>query len=170
MRPVRPSPDLLRQVSATVLFADICGSTRLFEEYGDWQARQIESQILELLKVKTAEFDGNGHQDHRRRNHEPLSGCRSERSTPPAKCTPQSRIRRLLMEFNIAVKIGLQHGPLLVEHDDLFGDAVNVAARMVSLAKADQIITTRETALCLPEDLEQMTRSLGRSRVRGKQE
>jgi class 3 adenylate cyclase len=83
---------------------------------------------------------------------------------PPARCTRaiKDSIRRL-MEFSIAVKIGLQHGPLLVEHDDLFGDAVNVAARMVSLAKADQIITTRDTAsVCLPRGIsQQMTRSLG---------
>jgi hypothetical protein len=75
------------------------------------------------------------------------------------------------MEFSISPSRSVcSTVPVLVEQDDLFGDAVNVAARMVSLAKADQIITTRETALCLPQDLEQMTRSLGRSRVRGKQE
>jgi adenylate cyclase len=160
---------MLRQVSATVLFADICGSTRLFEEYGDWQARQIESQILELLKVKTAEFGGTVIKTI---GDELMSRFPDAERAVNAACEMHAAIKDSpsLMEFSIAVKIGLQHGPLLVEHDDLFGDAVNVAARMVSLAKADQIITTRETALCLPQDLEQMTRSLGRSRVRGKQE
>lgn len=152
---------------ATVLFADICGSTRLFEEYGDWQARQIESRILETLKARTVEFDGSVIKTI---GDEIMCRFADAARAFAAACEMHRAIKDdlSLLEFDIAVKIGLQHGPVLVEADDLFGDAVNVAARMVSLAKADQIITTRETARRLPEDLQQMTRSLGRSRVRGK--
>jgi class 3 adenylate cyclase len=157
------------QVAATVLFADICGSTQLFEEYGNWQARQIESRILELLKATTAEFDGTVIKTI---GDEIMSRFPDAKRAMNAACEMQTVIKddSYLMEFNISIKIGLQHGPVLVEQDDLFGDAVNVAARMVSLAKADQIITTRETVSHLPDDLEQMTRSLGRSWVRGKQD
>jgi len=157
------------QVAATVLFADICGSTQLFEEYGNWQARQIESRILELLKGKTAEFDGTVIKTI---GDEIMSRFPDAERAMNAACEMQTVIKddSYLMEFNISIKIGLQHGPVLVEQDDLFGDAVNVAARMVSLAKADQIITTRETVRQLPDDLAQMTRSLGRSWVRGKQD
>ncbi|MBL8394538.1 MAG: adenylate/guanylate cyclase domain-containing protein [Candidatus Accumulibacter sp.] len=152
---------------ATVLFADICGSTRLFEEYGDWQARQIESRILETLKARTVEFDGSVIKTI---GDEIMCRFADAARAFAAACEMHRAIKDdlSLLEFDIAVKIGLQHGPVLVEADDLFGDAVNVASRMVSLAKADQIITTRETARRLPEDLQQMTRSLGRSRVRGK--
>ena len=158
-----------QQVSATVLFADICGSTRLFEIHGDWQARQIESRVLDLLKGKTAEFGGTVIKTI---GDEIMSRFPNAERALNAACEMQAGIRDdpALMEFNIAIKIGLQHGPVLVEHDDLFGDAVNVAARIVSLAKAEQILTTRETVRHLPADLQQMTRSLGWSRVRGKQE
>jgi len=152
---------------ATVLFADICGSTRLFEEYGDWQARQIESRILETLKARTVEFDGSVIKTI---GDEIMCRFADAARAFAAACEMHRAIKDdlSLLEFDIAVKIGLQHGPVLVEADDLFGDAVNVASRMVSLAKADQIITTRETARRLPEDLQQMTRSLGRSRARGR--
>lgn len=158
-----------QQVSATVLFADICGSTRLFEKYGDWQARQIESRVLDLLTAKTTEFDGTVIKTI---GDEIMSRFPDAERAVNAACEMHAAIKDdpSLLELNIAVKIGLHHGPVLVEQDDLFGDAVNVAARMVSLAKADQIITTRETVRQLPDDLEQMTRSLGRSRVRGKQD
>ena len=126
-----------QQVSATVLFADICGSTRLFEEHGDWQGRQIESRVLELLKAKTAEFDGTviktiGDEIMSRfpDAERALSAARAMHAVLKEDTS--------LLEFNIAVKIGLQHGEVLVEQGDLFGDAVNVAARMVSLARADQ--------------------------------
>ncbi|MBK7955251.1 MAG: adenylate/guanylate cyclase domain-containing protein [Candidatus Accumulibacter sp.] len=156
-----------QQISATVLFADMCGSTRLFEEHGDWQARQIESRVLDLLKARTTEFGGTVIKTI---GDEIMSRFPDATQALNAACEMHTAIKEdsLLIEFDIAVKIGLQHGPVLVEQDDLFGDAVNVAARMVALAKADQIITTRETVRQLPDDLEQMTRSLGWSRVRGK--
>ena len=158
-----------QQVSATVLFADICGSTRLFEKYGDWQARQIESRVLELLQAKTAEFEGTVVKTI---GDEIMSRFPDAARALQAACEMHSVIKDdpPLLEFNIAVRIGLQHGPVLVEQSDLFGDAVNVAARMVALAKADQIITTRETVRQLPDNLELMSRSLGWSRVRGKKE
>lgn len=157
------------QVLATVLFADICGSTRLFEKHGDWQARQIESRVLDLLAARTIEFDGAVIKTI---GDEIMSRFPNAERAVRAACAMHAAIKDdpALLELNLAVKIGLQHGPVLVEQDDLFGDAVNVAARMVSLAKADQIITTRETVGRLPRDLAQMTRGLGRSWVRGKQD
>jgi len=166
--PVRPSAaSAPESVSATVLFADICGSSRLFEEYGDWQARQIESRVLDTLMEKTGEFEGTVIKTI---GDEIMSRFPDAERAVNAACEMHRALRDdlSLLDFNIAVKIGLQHGPLLVEPDDLFGDAVNVAARMVSLARADQIITTLDTTRRLPDELQQMTRSLGLSRVRGR--
>jgi adenylate cyclase len=70
--------------------------------------------------------------------------------------------------LNIAVRIGLHHGPVLeIENNDIVSDAVNIAARMASAAKADQIITTRETVELLPADLEAITRRSGPSMGQG---
>lgn len=160
---------LRQQIFATVLFADICGSTRLFEEYGDLRARRIESRVLTLLSDKTAQFGGTVIKTI---GDEIMSRFPEAEGAVSAACKMQEAIKddEALAELNIAIKIGLHHGPVLVEQNDVFGDAVNVAARMVSQAKADQIITTRETIGFLPEKLERMTRSLGWSRVRGKQD
>lgn len=158
-----------QQVSATVLFADICGSTRLFERYGDWQARRIESRVLDLLSEKTVEFGGSVIKTI---GDEIMAQFPEADQAVNAACEMHAAIKEdpALSELSIAVKIGLHHGPVLVERDDLFGDAVNVAARMVSQAKADQIITTRETVQQLSDGCEHPIRSLGRSRVRGKQD
>lgn len=162
-------PSSRQQIAITVLFADICGSTQLFEKYGDWRARQIESRVLGLLSAETLKLGGAvvktiGDEIMSRfpnAEHGVNAACRMQEavSTDPA-----------LSKLNIAIKIGLHHGLVLVEQNDVFGDAVNVAARMVSQAKADQIITTRETIRFLSEKLERMTRSLGWSSVRGKRE
>jgi len=65
------------------------------------------------------------------------------------------------------VRIGLHHGSALEENGDVYGDAVNVAARMTSLAKREQIVTTAATVNGLTEKGPE-TRSLGRARVSGK--
>ena len=158
-----------RQVAAAILFADICGSTRLFEKYGDLRARQIETRVLDVLMSGTVSHDGVVIKTI---GDEIMSRFSNARQAVSAACEMHLALKedQDLAELNIAVKIGLHYGPVLVEKGDLFGDAVNVAARMVSLAKADQIITTRETVQCLPADLTQMVRNLGRSWVRGKQD
>lgn len=158
-----------QQVAATVLFADICGSTRLFEKYGDLNARRIEARVLDLLTART---DANGGVVIKTIGDEIMSRFPDAQQAVRAACEMHQVLRDDpdLMQLNIAIKIGLHHGPVLDEKNDIFGDAVNVAARMVALAKADQIITTRETAGYLPDNFERMTRDLGRSRVRGKQD
>ena len=42
----------------TLLFADVSGSTKLFEQRGDVVARQLISQILEGLSVVCRKYDG----------------------------------------------------------------------------------------------------------------
>ena len=158
-----------QQVAATVLFADICGSTRLFEKYGDVRARQIETRVLDVLAAQT---DAQGGEVVKTIGDEIMSRFADAESAVRASCAMHQALKEdpELAQLNVAVRIGLHHGPMLVEKNDVFGDAVNIAARMVSLSKADQIITTRETVGYLPMDIKQMTRNLGRSQVRGKQE
>lgn len=158
-----------QQVAATVLFADICGSTRLFERYGDVRARQIETRVLNALAAETRSHDG---EVIKTIGDEIMSRFADAEAAVRAACEMHQALKDdpELAQLNIAIKIGLHHGPVLVEKNDVFGDAVNVAARMVSLAKADQIITNRETVGYLSTDVARMTRSLGQSQVRGKQE
>lgn len=157
-----------QQDQATLLFADICGSTSLFEKYGDLRARQIETQVLDLLATCT-----NAHQGTviKTIGDEIMSRFPDAERGVSAACGMQQGIKDdpVLAELSIAIRIGLHHGPVLVEKNDVFGDAVNVAARMVALAKADQIITTRETVSHLSAESRQTIRGLGRSWVRGKQ-
>lgn len=157
-----------QQDQATLLFADICGSTSLFEHYGDLRARQIETRVLDLLAARTSAHQGTVIKTI---GDEIMSRFPDAERGVSAACEMQRGIKddAALAELGIAIRIGLHHGPVLVEKNDVFGDAVNVAARMVALAKADQIITTRETVSYLSADSRQTIRGLGRSWVRGKQ-
>jgi adenylate cyclase len=87
-----------------------------------------------------------------------------------AACDMQRKMSRDVnfLRENLAVRIGFHHGNALEENDDVFGDAVNVAARMTSLAKREQIVTTAATVNGLSGPRFPETRGLGRARVSGK--
>ncbi|MGZ3706898.1 MAG: FHA domain-containing protein, partial [Bdellovibrionota bacterium] len=70
----------------------------------------------------------------------------------------------------LALRVGLQHGPVLQQKGDLFGDTVNMAARLVKLAAKDQIITSLETANLLSPSLNSFKRPLHAAHVKGKEE
>ena len=55
----------------------------------------------------------------------------------------------------------------MVETGDVYGETVNMAARMVKLAKADQIITTEPTVWKLSEDQRAMTRYVDEQTLAG---
>jgi len=68
----------------------------------------------------------------------------------------------------LAVRIGLHHGEALLEEGDVYGDAVNTAARMTQMAKREQIVTTLTTVRGLTNSSIIRTRHLGDVRVAGK--
>jgi hypothetical protein len=82
--------------------------------------------------------------------------------------TDELPVRNRSTPPDLTIRIGLHFGPAILEGGDVFGDAVNVAARMAGLAKGGQIITTRETAELLPPVLRAGTRHLDRLSVKGK--
>ncbi|MBC2744163.1 MAG: adenylate/guanylate cyclase domain-containing protein [Desulfosarcina sp.] len=159
--------DTLPTNHLTILFADIAESTRLYDTFGDFKARELISDCLSHLKELARENDGtviktigdevlctfltpNHAAETARQMHEEIS------------FDPK------MVQANIHLRIGFHHGEVLCEPGDVFGDAVNVAARMVELAKSDQIITNKETLVLMKKALKRRARIVDQTRVRGK--
>jgi len=70
----------------------------------------------------------------------------------------------------LQIHIGLQFGPVLEKGQDVFGDCVNVAARMVKLAQPSQIIAGGECVAALGESMKAQTRALDRLQIKGRQQ
>lgn len=153
--------------SQTILFADVSGSTKLFETRGDVRARGIIAAVLKSL--------GDVAQHHGGRVVKTIGD--------EVMCTFPGALQGLLASTdmqrcvksepsfvieNVGIRIGLHHGEALVEEGDVFGDAVNVAARMAALAKRDQITATASTALGITNAAGLRVRSIGTARVAGK--
>ena len=152
-----------------IVFADISKSTQLFEAYGNLRARNIVSHTLNLLSEVTEKHEGiviKTIGDEVMCTFEDL-----EKAVEAVIRMPQALIEDpVLTEIGISIKVGLHFGDVLKEEKDVYGDAVNVAARMVQLARPEQIITTRDTVEVLPKYQMASMRSLGSVPVRGKQE
>ena len=154
------------EADRTILFADICNSTGITEALGDAESRQHFAKILDDLGVIAA-----------RRGGWVVKTIGDEVmccfDAPAEALDAAIDMQRALIEAPwvggspSAVKIGVHSGRVILEGDDVFGDVVNVAARVISLAVSNQILTTGDTlAQVPPEDL--MFRSLGKHQVRGR--
>jgi len=151
----------------TTLFADVSGSTKLFEVRGDVDARRIIASVLAALSEVVQRHGGRVIKTI---GDEIMCTFPAPMQGLLAACDMQKRVAHS-MEFvrdNIGIRVGLHHGDALIEDGDVFGDSVNTAARMASLAKREQIVTTASTLKGLTSAANLRSRSLGRARVSGK--
>ncbi|WP_308259376.1 adenylate/guanylate cyclase domain-containing protein [Pseudonocardia sp. H11422] len=65
------------------------------------------------------------------------------------------------------LRIGLAAGPVLVRFGDVYGEVVNIAARLTTHARPDSVLVDREVAAALADDPRFEVRSLRPLHVRG---
>ncbi len=151
-----------------ILFADVSGSTALYESLGDRRARKTVETLLEEMRAATQAHDGRVVKtlgDEIMAVFEaPVAGVRAaiEMQERVAGMKPAAGLR-------LGVRIGMHAGGVLEEDGDVFGDAVNTAARMAGVAKSGQILTTASTAEGLPPEFHGRVRDLEHVSVKGKQ-
>ena len=152
----------------TILFADVSGSTKLFETRGDFEARRLVSAMLSALAEVTGRHGGRVVKTI---GDEIMCTFPGPMQGLLGSVDMQKRIAQdvSFAQEALAIRIGLHHGDALIEDNDVYGDAVNTAARMASLAKREQIITTASTVRLLTNAGMLRTRSVGQARVAGKQ-
>jgi class 3 adenylate cyclase len=124
-----------RHESTAVLFADISGSMSLYAEVGDDRARAIVAQTLAQWSSLTAAGGGRVIQ---------LRGdaVLATFGTVDDALAAFVRMRDLRYDPLLSMHAGLHVGGMLLEADQLYGDAVNVAARMADIAKRFEIAIT----------------------------
>lgn len=151
--------------SLAILFADISGSTRLYETLGDQTALGKIDQCLTLLGGIARRHGG---EIIKTIGDEILCAFSGAEMAVEAAMAMQQEMERAM--GGMRIRIGLHSGEVIREGGDVFGDAVNVAARMAGLAAAEQIITTRDTVDALSPLLRASVRYLGLTSVKGKRE
>ena len=136
--------DQTERQSRTVLFADVCDSSRLFQRLGDERARRV---VVEALQVVRKVVEGESGTVVDSIGDELF--CAFQRADSAVRAGVRIHEEMLDASFSEAGKIqfrvGLHHGPVGIDGSSVYGDTVHLAQRLVALAKPEQVLTTSET-------------------------
>jgi adenylate cyclase len=153
----------------TVLFAAAIGGADLYAKAGDLAAADALGRCMNALSEAARK-----------------SGARIVKRTPDRlmalAATPdtaaeagaalhQAMVRCLpVAGVRLALGVAFHYGPVIQKEADVFGDTVNLAARLVELAGRGQIITTEETARGLGGLYRPWIRTLYATDIKGRSE
>ncbi|MGI9309168.1 MAG: adenylate/guanylate cyclase domain-containing protein [Gammaproteobacteria bacterium] len=154
-----------------ILFADVVGSTQLYESLGDEAARDTVQQCVDIMREATDEHAGTV---IKTMGDEVMSTFPDADQAINAACQMQQltsgRGGGDSDDGIVAIRIGCHYGQVVVDDRDVFGATVHTANRMTSQAKAGQIITTQDMIDRLNEDWQSLVRQIGVAVLRGQTE
>jgi class 3 adenylate cyclase len=158
-----------KEKTLSVLFSDVSGSTRLYEKLGDTEALRAVDRCLKRMERAVEGFRGRIVKNI---GDEVMAVFENADDAFQAAMEMQQRITDLppVSGVKLAIRVGFQHGPVIEEGGDVFGDSVNTAARLAGLAKAGQVLISSQTQALLSPLLQLSTRDLDQMSVKGKAE
>jgi len=132
---------MARGTELIILFADIAGSTRLYETLGDARARVTVASCVEVMTDVTRRQAG---QVVKTIGDEVMSLFRHADDAAAAAVAMQEAISGdgIALASPVSIRVGFHHGPVIIDRADIYGDAVNVAAHVSRMAKPGQILAT----------------------------
>jgi adenylate cyclase len=132
------------QANGCVMFADVSGSTKLYEAVGDAAAHAAIDLCVKLFSALTVQHGGRVIKTI---GDEVMAIFPAAEGAGNAAVDIQLAVNDMapVEKVRLGVRIGLHHGPVVERDGDVFGDTVNLAARLTELASRGQIITSQET-------------------------
>ena len=157
-----------KDIELVILFADVVGSTRLFDAMGDLRARDMVTTCVDLMRSATEQHNGTVIKTI---GDEVMATFPTADDALNAAGQMQKEIATnasLKVEGQpVAIRIGCHYGPVVLESKDIFGASVHTANRMTSQAKAGQIITTAATVEKLSPEWRASVRQIDVATIRG---
>lgn len=155
---------------STVIFADLTGSTGVFEAMGNARAADTVTRLTQWIGAvceahegRVVKMLGDGVLAIFR------SGSLATRAALEMQRNHQKRLQAWPVALRMELQIGLASGDVLEVDGDCYGDAVNLASRLSDLAGPRQIWAT-QSVIEQFEGNEVRHRSLGPINIRGKSE
>ena len=157
-----------KDIELAILFADVVGSTRLYDLMGDLRARDMVAICIEVMRSATEQRQGTV---IKTMGDEVMATFPTADAALNAAAQMQQQISshaQLKVEGQpVAIRIGCHFGPVMLENRDVFGAAVHTANRMTSQAKAGQIVTTAATVDRLSPDWRASCRQIDVATLKG---
>jgi len=146
------------------MFADIAASTRLYNQLGDNKAEFFISTRLAIMCDITSNNNGRV---IKKIGDEIM--CQFPSAEDAALAATEMHVKKVTSDDSepLNIRIGLHFGNTIEKDHDIFGDAVNIAARMAAIAEANQSITTESFVQLLSSNSKSKTRFFDSARVKG---
>ena len=153
----------MSQQQIAVLFADLSGSTTIYEQQGDSAAKKLVDACL-MQMARSA----SGHQGLVVKTIGDELMLRFPSADQAAAAAISMQLGNLKAKSPFRIRIGFHFGPVILDASDVFGDAVNTAARLAQMAREGQILTSEETSHRFAPKHQAMTRNFDYDKLRGK--
>ena len=158
-----------QSIQCVVMFADVAGSTAMYENLGDSVARERISKALNSLiaicrrhKGRLVKTIGDEILVYFLDTDLALMSATLIQETIEDDRSPET--------VGLSIRIGMHYGPAILADDDIFGDTVNVAARVVAMTKARQILMTGSLADTISSnEFRAKARPYDRIQIKGKE-
>ncbi|MEL7187109.1 MAG: adenylate/guanylate cyclase domain-containing protein [Pseudomonadota bacterium] len=159
---------MARDLEVAIVFADVVGSTQLYDKFGDTKASETVAACLDIMKDATYQFNGTVIKTI---GDEVMSTFPTVDEAMGAAVMMQTRITAAGKKDGgvpVSIRIGCHFGPVVQEQNDIFGAAVHTANRMTSQAKSKQIVISGFTVENMSPELRNQTRQIDVATVRGR--
>ncbi|MCI0402474.1 MAG: hypothetical protein L0212_02990, partial [Acidobacteria bacterium] len=163
--------EALRRYKAdlTVLFTDVVGSTSFFDQHGDTAGLAMVHRHAELATSTITEFQGHVIKTI---GDSVLADFPEAASAVRAAVELQRRLLRanqtLAAHERFQIRIGIHSGVVFRSDGDVFGDVVNLAARITKRTGPAQILISRSVYEAVGPQFEHPSRWIGKVTVEGK--
>ena len=157
-------------LNRSVLFVDIAGSSKIYELLGDDAARRLIMELLGDLSDVARKYNGEFLRTY---GDELMCAFRSADDAVQAAASmhqvveARPAVKRGQVE-SVGLYIRIDTGTVIQVGNKLFGDAVNSAAKMKTLAKPFQTLLSETSRNYLSDDHRHLTRFVGKLPIKGK--
>lgn len=151
----------IRQLAA-VMFTDIVGYTAMMQE-NESKANKQRERHRKVLEKRALEYDG-------KILHYYGDGALTIFSSPYNAVMCAIHIQRDLAHPNLPLRIGIHAGDITYSDEDVYGNAVNIAARLESLSVSGGILISEKVVEEIKNHHQIQTTSLGSFRLKNVQQ
>jgi adenylate cyclase len=152
-----------------VLFVDVTDSTKIYESLGDTVALALINGLFARLDKIVAKYSGTVVKTlgdgmvcvFEEADNAFRAACEMQTSVHAGTQGARNRLQ---------IKVSFTYGPVILSKGDVFGDTMNVCARLVTLANPEQILTSAQTVEALSPGMRARCRALFPTRIKGKTE
>jgi class 3 adenylate cyclase len=130
----------------TTLFTDIVDSSRYWDQFGDVRGRMMIDHhnrlvfpVIRKFRGRIVKTIGDGLMAIFKNPNDALKGAVAIQQI-------LQKMRNVDQAFHVHLRIGIHTGVAIVEKNDVYGDAINVAKRVESFGGIDEIILSEVTA------------------------